>query len=66
MRTTFKFSDPSELEVEITLRGTLKEMTLLRKQLPSEFPSWKVANQITDVVMQAEKQFYSRELTDEQ
>ena len=60
MDTKFKASNPNSIEMEMSIKMTLKDWKLLKVQLSQEYPSWAVGEQIINMVCDAEKHFYPK------
>jgi len=55
VRITAKPINPDDIEVELTLKMRLGELKSLKRQLVSEYPSWRFTNAIATVVAEMER-----------
>jgi hypothetical protein len=60
---TFHANKPDEIELTLTLTMTLDQWKRLKEQIPHEWPSSDIKSKIYDLVRQAERHFYTRDLT---
>jgi hypothetical protein len=58
MNATFSANKPEDIEFSLTLTMKLKDWLQLREQLSSDYPSWRVGSEISDMVMQAKTVFF--------
>lgn len=58
MKGEFSANNPQDIEFTLTLTMKLKDWLELKKQLTTDYPSWRVGEEISDMVMQAKKVFY--------
>lgn len=65
MKVQFAVADPDDTEATLSITMRLKDWKGLRKQLASQYPSWKLSQAITDVIHHAQQHFYS-EATDKE
>ena len=59
--SSMKVSDPEKLKLEVTFTATLSEWRKLREQMPSggQYPSMDLRIAICDMIVHAEKHFFS-------
>jgi len=55
---SFKASRPDDIEFDLTVRMTLGQWRELRGQLPRQYPGGRLADQILEMISQAEKTYY--------
>ena len=57
MNIQFKPKNLEDIEFELTISMTLKDWRCLSKQLPNEWPSFEISNQVTNMYLKANKHF---------
>lgn len=57
LKANFKVLYPEKIEMELTVTMSLEDWKRLGKQLPNEFPSYRLMEQIADMTRKAEKHF---------
>ncbi|WP_043345051.1 hypothetical protein [Cupriavidus basilensis] len=57
MRATFQIDNPGDVEMVLTVKMKLSDWVALQKQLPSEYPSWKLTAAISEMTMHAKQVF---------
>ena len=58
MERSFRAINPGKIEMELTMRMSLKDWINLQEQLSTRHPSWDLSNQIQDMIAHAKKHFY--------
>lgn len=56
--------NPDSVEVSLSMRMNLGDWKRLRKQLVSDYPSWKLGQAIAETVEHVDKHFRSTEIQD--
>lgn len=59
IRGNFSVINPDDIQCEMTVTMSLKEWKQIAASLGDAYPDWQLKGIITDLVMMAEKQFYS-------
>ncbi len=57
MRATFQIESPGDVEMVLTVKMKLSDWIALQKQLPREYPSWKLSSAISEMAMHANQVF---------
>jgi hypothetical protein len=55
MRGTFKIEKPEDIDLTLTVTMSLREWRVLKDQMTSDHPSWKLRGLIGDAVRKAEQ-----------
>jgi hypothetical protein len=59
MRAKATAEKPDSIEFTVQITMPLGDWKMLKKQLETDkFPSWQLSSKITDIIIQAEKNFY--------
>ena len=61
MKIVFGMDNPGKMDCTLRITMSLADWQSLGKQLPGEYPSWKIASAITDLVIKAGESFYAKE-----
>lgn len=61
MKTTAKFINIDNLDVELTITMSVRDWRSLKGQLMDSHPSWKLSSQISEVISKLETIAYKRE-----
>lgn len=61
MKTQMTVTNPNDVEIELSVTMNLGKWKQLKKQLTDNYPSWDLSAKITDMIYQAEKNFYPKE-----
>ena len=59
MNATFRLTNPGKCDATMTLTMPMEEWRALMRQLPHEWPSWKFANAIAEMLGKGEQFFYA-------
>lgn len=57
MKTQFRIENPNNVQMTLAVTMTAGEWKILRDQLKSTYPSWKLSTAITNMVDSATKTF---------
>ncbi|NPT59705.1 hypothetical protein [Paraburkholderia elongata] len=57
MKTQFRIENPDDVQMTLTCTMPAREWKLLRDQLESTYPSWKLSRAISNMVDSATKTF---------
>ena len=58
MEANFAVTNPDEIEIELTVKMTLRNWKKLKGCLKDSYPGWDFSRIITDMISQADKHFY--------
>ena len=61
MKTQMTVTKPDDIEIELSITMKLGKWRNLQKQLTDDYPSWDLSAKITDMIYQAQKNFYPKE-----
>lgn len=64
MRARLKCENPDDIEFTMTITMRAKEWETLREQLKSGYPSLKLASHISDLLGQARKIYWTKDVED--
>lgn len=60
MKAVFEATKPDDIQFSMTIAMSLKDWKELRERVDEKWPGWDFRSKITDMIMQAERQFYPR------
>lgn len=57
MNANYWIQEPNKVKTTMTITMTIEEWRTLQQQLPQAWPSWRFANEISDMISHANKHF---------
>lgn len=57
MKTQFRIENPDDVQMTLTVTMPARDWKVLREQLATTYPSWKLSSAITNMVDSATKTF---------
>jgi hypothetical protein len=61
MKTILEVTNPDSIEFTLSITMSLEDWKILKKQLPEIFPAFDLSCKITNMIIQANKNFYPEE-----
>lgn len=60
-KMTFQCKNPDEIDYTMKITMPMSQWRDLKAQLGNDYPAWGLSSKITDLIIEAETLFYSKE-----